>query len=46
MHVKCAGEMYNIWNCGSANFLKGKYLEEYMALNMETGNGKVGQIES
>ena len=29
----------------SAAFLKGKYLEEYMVLNMETGNGKVGRIE-
>jgi hypothetical protein len=29
-----------------ANFLKGKYLEEYMVLNMETGNGKVGRIEN
>jgi len=27
-------------------FLKGKYLEEYMVLNMKTGNGKVGQIEN
>ena len=26
-------------------FLKGKYLEEYMVLNMKTGNGKVGRIE-
>jgi len=25
---------------------KGKYLEEYMVLNMKTGNGKVGQIEN
>jgi hypothetical protein len=25
---------------------KGKYLEEYMALNMKTGNGKVGQTEN
>jgi len=24
--------------------LKGKYLEEYMVLNMKTGNGKVGRI--
>jgi hypothetical protein len=23
-------------------FLKGKYLEEYMVLNMKTGNGKPG----
>jgi hypothetical protein len=23
-----------------------KYLEEYMALNMKTGNGKVGRIEN
>jgi len=23
--------------------LKGKYLEEYMVLNMKTGNGKVGE---
>jgi len=29
-----------------ANFLNGKYLEEHMALNMETGNGKVGRIEN
>ena len=29
-----------------ANFLKGKYLEEYMVLNMKTGNGKVGRIEN
>jgi len=28
----------------SANFLKGKYLEEYMVLNMEMGNGNVGRI--
>jgi hypothetical protein len=27
-------------------FLKGKYLEEYMVLNMKMGNGKVGQIEN
>ena len=27
-------------------FLKGKYLEEYMVLNMKTGNGKVGRIEN
>jgi hypothetical protein len=26
-------------------FLKGKYLEEYMVLNMKMGNGKVGRIE-
>jgi len=26
--------------------LKGKYLEEYMVLNMKTGNGKVGRIEN
>jgi len=25
---------------------KGKYLEEYMVLNMKTGNGKVGRIEN
>jgi len=25
-----------------ANFLKGKYLEEYMVLNMKIGNGRVG----
>jgi len=25
-------------------FLKGKYLEEYMILNMKMGNGKVGRI--
>ena len=25
---------------------EGKYLEEYMALNMKTGNGKVGRIEN
>ena len=30
----------------NSEFLKGKYLEEYMVLNMKTGNGKVGQIES
>ena len=30
----------------SANFLKGKYLEEYMVLSMKTGNGKVGRIEN
>jgi len=28
------------------SFLKGKYLEEYMVLNMRTGNGKVGRIEN
>jgi hypothetical protein len=27
-------------------FLKGKYLEEYMALNMKMGNEKVGRIEN
>ena len=27
-------------------FLKVKYLEEYMVLNMKTGNGKVGRIEN
>jgi hypothetical protein len=27
-------------------FLKGKYLEEYMVLNMKIGNGKVGRIEN
>ena len=26
--------------------LKGNYLEEYMVLNMKTGNGKVGRIEN
>jgi hypothetical protein len=26
--------------------LKGKYLEEYMVLNMKMGNGKVGRIEN
>ena len=26
-------------------FLKGKYLEEYMVLNMKMGNGKVGGLE-
>jgi len=26
--------------------LKGKYLEEYMVLNMKTGNEKVGRIEN
>ena len=26
-------------------FLKGKYLEEYMVLNMEMGDRKVGRIE-
>jgi hypothetical protein len=29
-----------------ANFLKGKYLEECMVLNMKRGNGKVGGIEN
>jgi len=29
----------------SANFLKGKYLEENMFLNMKMGNEKVGRIE-
>jgi hypothetical protein len=27
-------------------FLKGKYLEEYMVLNMKMGNGNVGQIKN
>jgi len=27
-------------------FLKGKYLEEYMVLNMKMGNRKVGRIEN
>jgi hypothetical protein len=27
-------------------FFKGKYLEEYMVLNMKMGNGKVGRIEN
>jgi hypothetical protein len=27
-------------------FLKGKYLEEYMVLNMKMGIGKVGRIEN
>jgi hypothetical protein len=31
---------------GSANFSKGKYLEEYMVLNMKVGNGKVGRTEN
>jgi len=26
--------------------IKGKYLEEYMVLDMKTGNGKVGRIEN
>jgi len=30
----------------SVNFLKGKYLEEYMVLNMKMGNGKVERIEN
>jgi len=29
-----------------ANFLKGKYLEQYMVLNMKMGNGKVRRIEN
>ena len=29
-----------------ANFLKGKYLEDCMVLNMKTGNGKIGRIEN
>jgi hypothetical protein len=29
----------------SAFFLKGKYLEEYMVLNMKIGSGKLGRIE-
>jgi hypothetical protein len=31
-------------NC--ASFLKEKYLEEYMVLNMNMWNGKVGRIEN
>jgi hypothetical protein len=27
-------------------FFEGKYLEEYMVLNMKMGNGKVGRIEN
>jgi hypothetical protein len=27
-------------------FLKGKYLEEHIVLNMKMGNGNVGQIEN
>jgi hypothetical protein len=27
-------------------FLKGKYLEDYMVLNMKMWNGKVGRIEN
>jgi len=27
-------------------FLKGKYLEEYMVLNMKMGSGKLGRIEN
>jgi len=27
-------------------FLKGKYLEKYMVLNMKMENGKVGRIEN
>jgi len=30
----------------SAYFWKERYLEEYMVLNMEMGNGKVGRIEN
>jgi len=30
----------------NSEFLKGKYLEENMFLNMKTGNGKVGRIEN
>jgi len=26
--------------------LKGKYLEEYIVLNMKTGNGKVGRLRT
>jgi len=29
-----------------ANFLKGKYLEEYVVLKMKMGDGKVGRIEN
>ena len=29
-----------------ALLLKGKYLEEYVVLNVKTGNGKVGRIEN
>ena len=29
-----------------AIIMKGKYLEEYVVLNMKTGNGKVGRIEN
>jgi len=28
------------------HIMKGKYLEEYMVLNMKMGNGKVGRIEN
>jgi hypothetical protein len=27
-------------------FFKGKYLEEYMVLNMKMGKGKIGRIEN
>jgi len=31
---------------GRIEILKGKYLEEYMVLNMKMGNGKLGRIEN
>jgi hypothetical protein len=30
----------------SCAYLKGKYLEEYMVLNMKMGNGKLGRIDN
>jgi len=32
--------------CVICLFLKGKYLEKYMVLNMKMGNGKLGRIEN
>ena len=32
--------------CVANELLKGKYLEEYMVLNMKMGNGEVGRIEN
>jgi len=46
--VSCGAEAWTVTKKEEQVVLifKGKYLEEYMVLNMETGNGKVGRIEN
>jgi len=46
--VLCGAEVWTLTKKEEQALIisEGKYLEEYMVLNMETGNGKVGRIEN